>query len=154
MSEKIEGHSGPKPEPHSGPDVNVREEKFPKVSIKDVRTITLRRDKKGALRFKGERIGAATRTWEDRRDLNENWISYGISARLFKTTGGKYVAGVEVYNQTDEHYEFRNGTVSDSLEDLAKALNGTEFQGWLDNDILGELFEDTEIGDQFVEEIE
>ena len=43
---------------------------------------------------------------------------------------------------------------ADSLETLAGLLRGEPFQGWVDDDILGELFEDTEIADQFVEKIE
>jgi hypothetical protein len=134
MSEKSSAHSGPRP-------------------------ITLRRDKKGALKFNGERIGAATRH-QDEQDDNEEWRSYEISARLFKTTGGKYVVGVEVYNRTDEHYEARDGIAEESLESLASRIKGrsTHFEWsafrWLDDDILGELFESTEIADQFVEQID
>ena len=84
--------------------------------------------------------------------------SYEISARLFKTIGGKYVAGVEVYNRTRERYVSRDGLAHDTLEALARDLvhameQPTGFR-WLDDDILGELFEDTELADQFIEEIE
>jgi hypothetical protein len=121
------------------------------------RLITLRRDKKGALRFNGQRIGAATRNEElvDDDENDGNAVSYEISARLFKTAGGKYVAGVEVYNQTEERYAFRDGAASDSLQELASILKETaSIRSWLDDDILGELFEDTEIADSFIVHID
>ena len=113
--------------------------------------------KKGALKFNGERIGAATRQQRKQAD-NEEWETYEISARLYKTTGGKYVAGVEVYNRTDERYASRDGAASDSLESLVKKIKDrmpySPAFTWMDDDILGELFEKTEIADQFVEHID
>ena len=53
-----------------------------------VRAITLRRDGKGTLKFKGERIGAATRLHR-LQDDHEEWYDLEVSARLFKTSGGK-----------------------------------------------------------------
>ena len=133
MSDKSSAHSGP------------------------VRSITLRRDQKGALKFNGQRVGAATRN-QKIEDDDGKMTSYEISARLFKTTGGKYVVGVEVYNQTDERYDSRDGAASDSLEDLVvKITHQVHRHGafvWLDGDILGELFEETEIAHQFVEHID
>ena len=114
------------------------------------RSFTLRRDKKGALKFNGERLNSATRNHAKEDDLGET-KSYEISARLFKTTGGKYVVGVEVYNRTDEEYLWRDALADDSLKDLAPRCS---FGGWLDDDILGELFEDTDIGDSFMEHID
>lgn len=113
--------------------------------------ITLRRDQKGPLKFNGERIGTATRTVKI-EEFNEEPKSYEVSAQLFRTESGKYINGVEVYNRTDEEYDSRDGWVSSSLEELAKQIP----QGWrmLDNDILAEVFEDTEIADQFVERID
>jgi hypothetical protein len=113
--------------------------------------ITLRRDQKGPLKFNGERIGTATRTVKI-EEFNEEPKSYEVSAQLFRTESGKYIIGVEVYNRTDEEYDSRDGWVSSSLEELAKQIP----QGWrmLDNDILAEVFEDTEIADQFVERID
>jgi hypothetical protein len=119
--------------------------------MKDKSAITLRRDKKGALKFKGERIGSAKRNQDIPQEDDGESKSYEISARLFKTAGGKYVLGVEVYNHTDEGYEYRNGFASESLDALAE--NARE-DSWLDDDILGELFEDTEISEKFVEHIE
>jgi hypothetical protein len=122
-----------------------------------VKWIKFRRDQKGALKFNGERIGAATRE-QRKQNENEEWETYEISARLYRTTGGKYVAGVEVYNRTDEHYAARDGAASDSLESLVKKMKDrapySPAFSWLDDDILGELFEKTEIADQFVEHID
>jgi hypothetical protein len=67
--------------------------------------------------------GAATRTEEIAADSFNNWDENQIfetSARLFKTSGGKYVVGIEVGNKTEDRYEFRNGVVTDSLESLAE----------------------------------
>ena len=77
----------------SGPSVK-------KVVPINPKSITFRRDGKGALKFSGERIGSATRENVEGNDENR----FDIAARLYKTTGGKYVFGVEVYNKTAEHY--------------------------------------------------
>jgi len=121
-----------------------------------LKSIMLRRDGKGALKFNGERIGSARRS----STINvadggqaEDWTTYEVSARLFKTSGGKYVLGIEVYNKTDEEYSTRWGQASDSLDDLAKQAK-SEVSDWADDDLLGELFEDTEIADQFIVHIE
>jgi hypothetical protein len=121
-------------------------------------SITLRRDKKGPLKFNGERAGSATRTEE--LDLIEGESkTYEISARLFRTESGKYILGVEIYNRTDECYHSRDGWVSSSLAEMLQEVapgsgNLGVVGGWLDNDILAEVFEDTEIADQFVERID
>jgi hypothetical protein len=124
---------------HSGPD----------------KWITLRRDKKGALKFHGERIGAATRTWGGPGESDEKPEIYELSAKLFKTTGGKYVVGVEVYDRTEERYKCRDAVVNESLDALAELLKGRKVPSdalyYLDDDILGELFEDTEVVGKFVE---
>jgi len=121
-----------------------------------LKSIMLRRDGKGALKFNGERIGSARRS----STINvadcgqaEDWTTYEVSARLFKTSGGKYVLGIEVYNKTDEEYSTRWGQASDSLDDLARQAK-SEVSNWADDDLLGELFEDTEISDQFIVHIE
>src|ERR1700751_1396858 len=95
-----------------------------------VRSFTLRRDKKGALKFNGERIGSATRNRQVQGD-DEQWRDFEVSARLFKTKGGKYVVGVEVYNRTDEEYEYRDALVDDSLKSLGPKCF---FDGWMDSD--------------------
>ncbi len=121
-----------------------------------VKSITLRRDGKGPLKFNGERIGAASRTQGIPDDSGE-WKSYEISTRLFRTPSGKYIAGLEVYNRTDETYETRDGWVGATLEELREGMNLPARSGaaaWFDDDILAELFEKTEIGDHFVEQID
>jgi hypothetical protein len=125
------------------------------------KAITLRRDGKGALKFKGERIGDAKRTAKVEDDNNET-KSYEISARLYRTATGKHIMGVEVYNRTDECYDSRDGWVKESAAALAQEVKGAEVDrfgsslaaNWLDDDILGELFEKTEIADKFVEHID
>jgi len=115
------------------------------------KTITLRRDGKGALQFKGERIGSATRTWTD--NDQEPAEIHEVSAKLFRTSGGKYVAGIEDYNKTAEEYHCRCGFADTSLDALSEALRkNSEYS--CDDDILGELFEDTEIAQKFVEHID
>jgi hypothetical protein len=120
------------------------------------RSITLRRDGKGALKFNGERIKSATRNKQidySNDPQFEEWNTFEISAKLFKTAAGKYVLGVEVYNKTDEVYDKRWGQASDSLKSLAEQVK-TDLAYWVNDDILGELFEETEIADQFVEHID
>jgi hypothetical protein len=123
------------------------------------KAFTLRRNGESPLKFNGERIGSATRTEKTEDDDGEE-ITVETSARLFKTTGGKYVAGVEEYDKTNEEYLFRWAEVSPTLEDLAKLMSGRVSVGnyiqaqLVDADILAELFEDTEIADQFVEHID
>jgi len=127
--------------PTSGPSVK-------KVVPVNPKSITFRRDGKGALKFSGERIGSATRENVEGNDENR----FDVGARLFKTTGGKYVFGVEVYNKTAEHYEFRDGVAASTLEDLWTKVDGIDPRRfWLDDDILGQVFEATELGDRFVE---
>ena len=120
---------------------------------KPMKPITLRRDGKGPLKFNGQRIGDATRNSREEQEDGE-MKSFVTSARLFKTGGGKYVLGVEVYNQTDECYDSRFGWVSDSLDGLYQEFKSTLLTGYLNHDLLGEVFEDTELAQQFVEEID
>jgi len=125
----------------SGPSVK-------KVVPINPKSITFRRDGKGALKFSGERIGSATRENVEGNDENR----FDVAARLYKTTGGKYVFGVEVYNKTAEHYEFRDGVVAATLEDLWTKVDGIDPDRlWLDDDIFGQVFEATELADRFVE---
>ena len=116
------------------------------------RGITLRRDGKNALKFKGERIGAASRVYELQDDNSESY-RLEISARLFKTPGGKDVVGVEEYEKTNEQYGIRFAEAAATLKELVELLKGPNGPK-VDDDILGELFEDTEIADQFVERID
>lgn len=125
-----------------------------------VNEFTLRRDKNGPLRFKGERIGSAIRDNDEL--INEKTgepDQVEISIRLFKTTGGKFVLGLEAYNHTQESYAVRLAWIADSLEELLEQIkpestNHEPCSGWADRDMLGEVFEDTEVGTQFVELIE
>ena len=75
-----------------------------------------------------------------------------ISARLFKTSGGKYIVGVEEYDKTNEQYEVRFAEVATTLKELGELLQAKG--PGVDDDILCELFEKTEIADQFVEQID
>lgn len=126
-----------------------------------LKSVTLRRDGKGALKFNGERIGSATRNFTI-EDVNDEVKTHQVSARLFKTAGGKYIVGIEAYNRTDEEYGVRYGRAADSLKSLAEGIRedsqprpgGNPLSSWTDDDLLGELFEDTEIADQFIEHIE
>jgi hypothetical protein len=119
-----------------------------------VRSFTIRRDKKGALKFNGERIGSATRTSRtpvEHDPTGQLEETHEVSAKLFKTTGGKYVVGIESYNKTAEHYDWRDGFVNQSLDALVEAIKAEKIG---DDDLLGELFENTEIADRFVEQID
>lgn len=117
-----------------------------------VKSITLRRDGKGPLKFSGERIGDATRRLSVEQDKDDSPKSYQVSARLFRTPSGKFVVGVEVYNQTDEEYDTREGWTSAALEDLANQM--VEGSNWVNHDLLAELFEDTAIAERFVEQVD
>jgi len=124
----------------SGPSVK-------KVVPINPKSITFRRDGKGALRFSGERIGSATR-----ENVGNDENRFDIAARLYKTVGGKYVFGVEVYDKTAEHHELRDCVVAATLEDLWTKVDGIDPDRlWLDDDILGQVFEATELADRFVE---
>jgi len=118
-----------------------------------VKSVTLRRDGKGPLKFNGERIGDASRHYV-KEDDNQESKSYEISARLFRTASGKHILGVETYNRTDECYDSRDGWVSDSLEGLLEAIRNVRKFGYLDDDLLAEVFEKTAIADQFVEQVD
>jgi uncharacterized protein YhdP len=118
-----------------------------------IRSITLRRDGKGALKFNGERIGSASRTNQIETDKGED-ITLETSARLFKTSGGKYVVGIEEYDKTNEQYERRFAEAAASLQELVDALQPLRQRGVVDDDVLGELFEGTEVGEQFIEQID
>ena len=118
-----------------------------------VKEVTLRRDLKGPLKFSGIRIGSASRTWDDNGENGELLPKHiEMSFRLFVTASSQYVYGGEAYNRTDEEYRWREAYKADSLQELAEILK-TE-AGLDDKDVLAELFEDTEIGDQFVEHVE
>jgi hypothetical protein len=120
------------------------------MKIDQVKAVTLRRDGKGALKFKGERIGAASRL-RQLQDDREEWYASEISARLFRTTGGKYVIGIEEYDRTNEQYGIRFAEVAATLQELVELIRKGPT---IDDDILCELFEKTEIADQFVEQVD
>lgn len=122
------------------------------MKVHDPRAVTLRRDGKGPLKFKGERIGDASRAYELTADNGEPY-TLQLSARLFKTTGGKYVVGVEEYDKTNEQYGVRFAETAVTLQELVELLKAKGPSG-VDDDILGELFEETEIADQFVEQVD
>ena len=105
------------------------------------------------MKFKGERIGDATRAHEFETD-NGDPYTLETSARLFKTTGGKYVVGVEEYDKTNEEYGIRFAEAAATLQELVELIRSRVAGRIVNDDILGELFEDTEIADQFVEQIE
>jgi hypothetical protein len=117
------------------------------------RAVTLRRDGKGPLKFSGERIGDARRSRELETDNGEPY-TLEISARLFKTTGGKYVVGVEEYDKTNEEYGIRFAEAAATLQELVELIRSRVAGRIVNDDLLGELFEDTEIADQFVEQID
>jgi hypothetical protein len=141
---------------------------------KIVKTITLRRDGKKPLRFDGERIGDAKRRFSRVSPIPQEAasgleVSYEISARLFKANQ-TYIAGIEVYNRSAQEYVLRRGwsvgidvldknTVETNrrrkvLEDLVKQIRDDDsLKSYVDDDLLAELFEDTEIGEDFVEQI-
>ena len=125
---------------------------------KVLKPITLRRDGKGPLKFNGERIGDAKRTYKSEDDSDGVEKSYEISARLYKTASGKCILGVEIYNRTDECYDSRDGWVKESAEELAEEVKAAApsngVANSLNDDILAELFEKTEIADKFVEHID
>jgi hypothetical protein len=81
-------------------------------------------------------------------------ITLETSARLFKTSGGKYVVGIEEYDKTNEQYERRFAEAAASLQELVDALQPLRQRGVVDDDVLGELFEGTEVGKQFIEQID
>jgi hypothetical protein len=47
-----------------------------------------------------------------------------VSVRLFKTTAGRFVIAVAVFNWSDERWAARDGLVRDSLESLARETCG------------------------------
>jgi len=136
---------------------------------KTVKTITLRRDGKGPLKFSGERMGSATRRFSHSKG-DGTYTFYEISARLFRTTGGKYVAGIEVYNRSDEEYVRRSGWIAEVVNDqrfteeanrasmlhnlLDEIRDDKTVKPYVDSDLLAELFEDTEIGAELVENVD
>ena len=68
-----------------------------------------------------------------------------------KRPAARYVIGVEEYDKTNEQYGIRFAEVAATLQELVELLRKGPN---IDDDILGELFEETEIADQFVEQIE
>ena len=55
-----------------------------------------------------------------------------ISARLFRTAGGKYVAGAESYNGTTEEYEWRAALKAESKVAKGVATNCWSPRAWMD----------------------
>jgi hypothetical protein len=117
------------------------------------KTVTFRRDGKGPLQFTGERIGSAVREFDLDESPDRPAGHYNVAARLYKTAGGKYVFGFEVYNQTDEYYVCRHAETAPTLEELVEKANKLSWR-WLDHDILGEVFENTEVADRFIESVD
>ena len=102
------------------------------------------------LKFNGVKIRSASRSYSYyNNETNQNEISE-ISAQLFQTAGGKFVAGIEDYNRTTSQYDSRIALKADSLAELAEAIKPK-----LNNDdLLAELFESTEIADSLAETVE
>jgi hypothetical protein len=120
---------------------------------KTMKSITLRRDGKGPLKFKGERIGDASRTQVINDENDHEDRIFEVSARLYQTAASKYALGYEVYNRTDECYDTRNAWAADSLVNLA-AMLVPHVRGWLDDDILAEVFQGTAVEDLYAESID
>ena len=78
-------------------------------------------------------------------------VTIEVTARLFKTSGGKFVVGVEKYDRTNEQYKCRHAEAHISLDELVALICERTH---VDDDILGELFEGTAIADRFVEQID
>jgi hypothetical protein len=132
-------------ESNNGPVSNIQ-------SHDQLRTVTLRRDGKGALKFKGQRIGSAGRVHSELVDYDESRV-LEIDARLFKTSGGKYVVEVEEFDKTHGRYGIRFAEAAATLEELVGLLKSSKGPN-IDYDILGGLFEGTEVADQFVEQVD
>jgi hypothetical protein len=114
------------------------------------RAVLLRRDGAAPLKFNGVKIGSASRSYSYyNNETNQHEISE-ISARLFQTAGGKFIAGIEDYNRTTSQYDSRIALKADSLAELVEAIKPK-----LNNDdLLAELFESTEIADSLAETVE
>jgi hypothetical protein len=114
--------------------------------------VTLRRDGLSPLRFNGEKIGSLSHTAPDpnANPLEEADV-WETKARLFRTAGGKFVAGAEIYNRTKEQYEARAAVKADSLAELVEKVRQTSC---LNDDELAELFQHTEVADSLVEKVE
>lgn len=117
----------------------------------------LRRDGKSALSFKGKLIGQTSIVREFQDEEGEEQ-AFNIRARLYRSDGGKYVAEVNAFDQIKEHYCNRNAiaanTLLDLAEDLRKGAQGGGAFGWLDDDVLGELFRETEVAHLFIEQVD
>jgi hypothetical protein len=121
------------------------------------RLITLRRDQLSPLQFIGQQIGAASRTRNFTCDPDET-LTFVISASLYQTVRDNYVIGVDVFSQNEQRYVCRDGETSGTLQALIEELHTRRHSSadfsWLDDDILGELFGGTEIGDLFIEPVD
>jgi hypothetical protein len=115
------------------------------------RDVTLRRDQWRPLNFNGVKIGSVSRV-ETSEDDDEVTRKREKSARLYKTSGGKFVMGVEVYNRTDQEYESRKAFKADSLKELVE--KGKLSTVGLTDDMIAELFSDTEIAGSLVERVD
>jgi hypothetical protein len=124
--------------------------KSPSPAGAQIKPVTFRRDGKGALKFNGERIGSATRHETGEDDQNEPYRSE-TSARLYKTLAGEYVLGAEEYDRTNREYVWRDAWIFASI---TEASASTELRHILGEDILSELFENTEIAEDFAERID
>ena len=115
------------------------------------RPVILRRDGLKPFRFQGEKIGGVSRSVIAKGNDNVERL-FETSARLYNTSHGQVVVGVAVYNRTDEGHEVREAFKADSLPKLVETLKAKSSA--LDDDMLAELFEDTEVEDLLVEDVE
>ena len=70
-----------------------------------------------------------------------------------RRAAGSYIVGIEEYDKTNEQYGIRFAEAAATLQELVELLKGPQGPN-VDDDILGELFEKTEVADQFVEQVE
>ena len=107
-------------------------------------TFIVPRDGEAPFKFKGEKIGEASRTFENNDgDEVKNTLS------LFKTCGGNFVVQVETVNNTEDGWCSRRGYKAESIEAFVETLLGMDW----DKDILFELFEHTD-ADSLTEDID
>ncbi len=116
-------------------------------------TITLRRDEKRPLKFNGETLRTAIRKFAFEDDDGTKQ-AYEHEATLYRTETGKYVLEFTIYDETNEKWNCRYGWANADLKALVSEALQEAGNGFLDNDILAEVFEDTELGEQFVEQID
>ena len=84
------------------------------------------------------------------QDANDDNDTIETTARLFQTSGGKFIVGVEDYNRTTEQYAERYAFKADTLAELVEVLR----LPLNDPDLLAELFDKTEVADSLTETVE